>query len=64
MKTGTTVPYAVTRTKEHIFNFNKLYNGLLSGRLDEKWLSVIEKKNNLFPDIDYRIYGAEGKAVS
>jgi 1,4-alpha-glucan branching enzyme len=64
MKTGTTVPYAVTRTKEHIFNFNKLYNGILAGSLDEKWLSGIEKKNNLFPDLDYRVYGAEGKSVS
>jgi 1,4-alpha-glucan branching enzyme len=64
MKTGTTVPYAVTRTKEHVSNFNTLYTGLLEGKLDEKWLSGIEKKNNIFPNLDYRIYGAEGKVIS
>lgn len=56
MKTGTMVEYAVKRTKEHLFNFNKLYDDVRSNAIDTKWLSDIENKNNLFPDIDYRVY--------
>ncbi|MEK7298123.1 MAG: 1,4-alpha-glucan branching protein domain-containing protein [Planctomycetota bacterium] len=56
MKTGTMVEYAVKRTKEHLFNFNKLYDDIRSNAIDTKWLSGIEDKNNLFPDIDYRVY--------
>lgn len=56
MKTGTMVEYAVKRTKEHLFNFNKLYGGVRSNAIDTQWLSDIENKNNLFPDIDYHVY--------
>ena len=56
MKTGTMVEYAVKRTKEHLFNFNKLYDDIRSNAIDPKWLSGIEGENNLFPDIDYRVY--------
>lgn len=56
MKTGTMVEYAVKRTKEHLFNFNKLYDDIRSNAIDTKWLSGIEDKNNIFPDIDYRVY--------
>ncbi|MDM7915709.1 MAG: glycoside hydrolase family 57 protein [Candidatus Eisenbacteria bacterium] len=56
MKTGTMVSYAVQRTKEHIANFNKIYNDIHSGRIDEWWLSAVEQKNNIFPDLDYTVY--------
>jgi 1,4-alpha-glucan branching enzyme len=53
MKTGTTVPYAVRRTREHIYNFNRLYESMLSGRLDQEWFLSVEGRNNLFRRIDY-----------
>ena len=56
MKTGAMVEYAVKRTKEHLFNFNKLYDDIRSNAVDTKWLSDIEGKNNIFPDIDYCVY--------
>jgi len=56
MKTGTTVPYAVKRIKQHIFNFNKIYEFILTGNVEEKLLSELENKNNIFPDIDYSIF--------
>lgn len=56
MKTGTMVEYAVKRTKEHLFRFTKLYEDILSGNIDAAWLSNIEGKDNIFPDIDYHIY--------
>jgi 1,4-alpha-glucan branching enzyme len=56
MKTGTTVPYAVRRVREHIHNFNKIYDSLLTNHLDLGWLTQLEEKNNLFPQIDYAIF--------
>jgi 1,4-alpha-glucan branching enzyme len=56
MKAGTTVPYAVRRVKEHIHNFNKIYDSLLTNHVDMAWLTRIEAKNNLFPDIDFAIF--------
>ncbi len=63
MKTGTTVPYAVARTREHVHNFDTLYTSLVEGKIDERWLSGVERKNNIFPSLDYRLYGAEGKPI-
>ncbi|MCF7929707.1 MAG: DUF1957 domain-containing protein [Spirochaetales bacterium] len=56
MKTGTTVPYAVRRVKEHIYNFNQIYGSLCRNTVNTEWLTRIAQKNNLFPDMDYRIF--------
>ncbi len=56
MSTGTTVPYAERRIKEHLYNFNYIYDRLCRNTVDTEWLTSIEKKQNLFPDIDYRIF--------
>jgi 1,4-alpha-glucan branching enzyme len=56
MHSGTTVPYAVRRVKEHVHNFTKIYDALCSGAVSTECLTKLEKKNNLFPDIDYRIF--------
>jgi 1,4-alpha-glucan branching enzyme len=56
MKTRTNVNYAVNRTKQHIINFTKIYEMISSNSIDEKWLSDVEYRNNIFPDIDYKIF--------
>ena len=56
MKTGTMVEYAVKRTKEHLFRFTRLYDDIRANNIDAAWLSDIEGKDNIFPDIDYRVY--------
>jgi 1,4-alpha-glucan branching enzyme len=56
MKTGTMVDYARDRTRVHVLNFNHLYEQLKGGGIDDPWLSEIERRHNLFPDIDYRLY--------
>jgi 1,4-alpha-glucan branching enzyme len=56
MKTGTHVSYAERRTNEHLLNFTRLYDDLRKGELDEGWLGEIESLNNIFPQIDYRLY--------
>lgn len=54
MKTGTTVPYAVRRTKDHILRFSRLYEQVKSGRIDENFLGYCEWKDNIFPNLNYR----------
>ena len=56
MGTGTHTEYAVRRTKEHLLRFNSLYEQIKSNAIDEPWLSDIEYKDNIFPDIDYRVH--------
>jgi 1,4-alpha-glucan branching enzyme len=50
------VPYAERRTNEHVQRFTRIYEDLLANGVDEAWLSDVESKDSLFPDIDYRIY--------
>ena len=56
MKTGTTVPYAVKRTKDHILRFTRLYDMITRGQIDEPWLGSIEWRDNIFPDINYHYW--------
>lgn len=53
---NTMVDYAHRRIKDHVGRFTRLYNELNSGKIDRKFLSEIEEKDCVFPDIDYRIY--------
>jgi len=57
MKTGTMVEYANERTRVHVLNFNHLYEQIKNNEIDETWLSQVERRHNLFPDVDYRLYG-------
>ncbi|OAA30418.1 glycoside hydrolase [Kosmotoga arenicorallina S304] len=56
MTTGTTVEYAVNRTKTHIKRFNDLLNRLKNNTLDPNELETLEWIDGIFKDIDYRIY--------
>ena len=56
MKTGTMVPYAVKRTKDHLLRFDRLYRALQEDRVDEEELRRLEALDNIFPDIDYEAY--------
>ncbi|HAF17505.1 MAG TPA: DUF1957 domain-containing protein, partial [Peptococcaceae bacterium] len=59
MKTGTMVEYAKMRFQSHIANFTRLYEDIKGNKIDEGWLNGLETKNNLFPDMDYRIYRSD-----
>ena len=56
MKTGTMVEYAVKRTKDHIARFDRLYHDIENHRVNDQWLGEVERRDNIFPDIDYRVY--------
>jgi 1,4-alpha-glucan branching enzyme len=56
MKTGTMVPYAVKRTKDHLLRFNRLYDQILADRVEESFLGNCEWRNPIFLDLDWRVY--------
>ncbi|HEX8280474.1 MAG TPA: 1,4-alpha-glucan branching protein domain-containing protein [Chthoniobacterales bacterium] len=56
MKTKTAPHYATKRTNDHIARFNRLYEQLKTGALDEAFLSECEVRDNLFPHLDWRYY--------
>jgi 1,4-alpha-glucan branching enzyme len=59
MATGTTVPYATRRFNEHIVRFNRLYDVLSTGaEVDTSYLGALEAQDNIFPNVDYRIYAS------
>ncbi|MGM0432617.1 MAG: glycoside hydrolase family 57 protein [Spirochaetota bacterium] len=53
---GTSVVYAERRMKEHIYNFNLVYENMCRNSVDTEWLTRTEKRTNIFPDIDYRVF--------
>lgn len=56
IKTATMAEYAENRTKWHVDNFLRLYDQLKSRQIDESFLSDLEARHNLFPQLDYRVY--------
>jgi len=57
MKTNTTVEYAKKRTRDHIARFTYLYRALLGEvMLEEPIVREFEGRDNIFPEIDYRVY--------
>ncbi|MFC1596049.1 glycoside hydrolase family 57 protein [Candidatus Margulisiibacteriota bacterium] len=58
MKTGTMVEYAHKRTIDHVERFTKLYDSILNNSIDHNYLSDLEWKDNIFPEIDYKAYAS------
>lgn len=56
MKTGTVVEYARKRVENHLGRFLKICKSIEAGNLEEEWLKQMEIKDNLFKNVDYRIY--------
>jgi 1,4-alpha-glucan branching enzyme len=54
--TQTAEDYSTNRTKEHIYNFNKLDEMVKTGVIDFDFLEEIEYKNSIFNFLDYRVY--------
>lgn len=56
MKTGSHVPYAVERFREHTEHFTELYDEIKNNSLDEDYIKHLEEKYSIFHDIDYSVY--------
>lgn len=52
MKTGTTVEYAVNRTRTHLERFEALADMLDAGKVDSKTLRKLESADGLFPHMN------------
>ncbi|MFZ2198350.1 MAG: 1,4-alpha-glucan branching protein domain-containing protein, partial [Thermodesulfovibrionales bacterium] len=48
--------FAARKFTEHINNFSILYHEITTGRISREHLALLEHKDNIFPDIDFRIY--------
>ncbi len=64
MTAGSMVEYARKRTIDHLGRFFKLYRDIKDKTLDKVWLNVVMSKDNVFPDIDYRIYSSHGSEAA
>ncbi len=56
MTTRTAVEYSTKRTREHIANFNRLYEMILEGGFDWEFLGWLETKNSIFQQVSFREY--------
>jgi 1,4-alpha-glucan branching enzyme len=52
LRTNTSPDYARKRVKAHLLRFNSLYHQLTTNTLDEKWLTEVERRDNLFPELN------------
>lgn len=58
IRSGTSPDYARKRIQDHLLAFKKLYEDLMTSRLDQQWLGDIESKDNLFPNPDWTCWKA------
>ncbi len=56
MTSGTMVEYAIKRTRDHLSRLHRLSYEINHGRIDPDWLAHIESRDNVFPDLDFRVY--------
>jgi len=61
MKADTMVDYAILRTKQHLHNFTKLTEGVKEGNVDQEMLFRLEKQNDIFPDVNFKLYKSRSK---
>ena len=56
MKTGTSGEYAKKQVCDHVARFNFIEQSLRTKSIDERKLGALETLDNIFPDIDYRVF--------
>ncbi len=57
IRSGSAVDYAVRRVQEHLSRFCYLHQALRESRIDQRRLRALEQMDNLFPELDYRVFG-------
>jgi 1,4-alpha-glucan branching enzyme len=60
MKTGNASEFARKKFIGHMNNFLSLHSEIASGKIRRKKLLALEQANNLFPDLDHRMFGSAG----
>ena len=52
--------YAHSRIESSLRNFTTIYEALGSNYISTEWLTQLEKRNNIFPNINYRVFKRRG----
>jgi len=58
MTVGTATSYAQKRTRDHLHRFTALYEQIQRDQIDEWFLSDVERRDTIFPQLDYRVFRA------
>jgi 1,4-alpha-glucan branching enzyme len=58
MSVGTATHYAQKRTKDHLHRFLALTGQIQRGNIDEIFLGEVERRDTIFPQLDYRVFRA------
>jgi 1,4-alpha-glucan branching enzyme len=53
---GTSVEYAERRVKDHVARFHYLSRAIETNSVKEEYLAALEHMDNIFPDIDYKLF--------
>jgi 1,4-alpha-glucan branching enzyme len=53
LRAKTSPEYARRRVKDHLLRFIALHEQLTATGVNEAWLTEIESRDNLFPDLDW-----------
>ncbi len=56
LKSGTSPEYARKRVEEHIKNFTTVYESLGGNYISTEWLTTLEKRHKIFPQMNYRVF--------
>ena len=56
MHDNTSVSYAKKRLENHLGSFNVVYSSMCKNTVNTEWLIMSEKRNDIFPDIDYNLF--------
>lgn len=56
MRAGKSSSFARRQIEDAVTNFNRIYEMLSSNNVGTEWITRLEKRDNLFPDINYRIF--------
>jgi 1,4-alpha-glucan branching enzyme len=56
LRSGTSAGFAKTQVEDAISNFNRIYEMLCANTVATEWITKLEKRNNIFPEMNYRIF--------
>jgi 1,4-alpha-glucan branching enzyme len=56
MRSGKSGSFARKQVEDAITNFNRIYEMLCANTVGTEWVTKLEKRNNIFPGINYRIF--------
>jgi 1,4-alpha-glucan branching enzyme len=56
LRSGKSADFAARQIRESIYNFNHIYEMLSAHTVETEWLTNLEKRHNIFPHMNYRIF--------